>query len=100
MTPYLLNTTLGKQNNPGDRNLHKGQNTVERLVKAYKRESQRQKGLIQKAKVCEAKLLFIVSAVSKLLHDERFRALLRAESLDTMPRYLSSKLDLKPAEAS
>jgi ParB family chromosome partitioning protein len=58
-------------------------------VNAYRRESQKQKLMIRKAKICDAKLVFIVTAFNKLLAmDENFVNLLRAESLSTMPKYL------------
>ncbi len=74
--------------------------SAESLVNAYKRESQRQKLLIRKARVCEAKLVFIVTAFNKLLADENFVTLLRAESLFTMPKYLWEKLATKQKEAA
>lgn len=66
--------------------------SVESMVNTYRKESQRQKLMIKKAKVCDAKLAFIVTAFNKLLADENFRTLLRAEALPTMPKYLSVKL--------
>lgn len=66
--------------------------SVESMVNNYRKESQRQKLMIKKAKVCDAKLGFIVTAFNKLLVDENFRTLLRAEALATMPKYLSVKL--------
>ena len=62
------------------------------LVSAYRRESQKQKLLIRKAKVCDDKLLFLVTAFTKLLADENFVNLLRAESLFTMPKFLAIKM--------
>ena len=89
---------LGKQRNPSDRNPQKSWNTSERLVKTFKRESQRRKVFIRKAKICEEKLAFVVTAFNKLLADEYFLTLLRAESLATMPQYLWAKLDRKSKE--
>jgi len=66
----------------------------------YRRESARQKIVVKKAKICEAKLVFIVSAFDKLLGDENFANLLRAESLFTMPKYLWAKLSAKHKEAA
>lgn len=66
--------------------------SVESMMNSYRKESQRQKLMIKKAKVCDAKLAFIVTAFNKLLADENFRTLLRAEALPTMPKYLSVKL--------
>jgi ParB family transcriptional regulator, chromosome partitioning protein len=74
--------------------------TAENLVKILKRENERQKLLIRKAKVCEAKLVFIVTAFDKLLADKSFMPLLQAESLDTMPKHLWSKLTKKLKEAA
>ncbi len=65
---------------------------VESMVNSYRKESQRQKLMVKKAKVCDAKLALIVTAFNKLLADENFRTLLRAETLATMPKYLSVKL--------
>ena len=71
--------------------------TAERLVTAYTRESQRQKELIRKARLCEQKLLFIVTAFNQLLASDSFIKMLEAEGLATMPQYLFSKLNRKEA---
>ncbi|MGN6644538.1 MAG: ParB N-terminal domain-containing protein [Verrucomicrobiota bacterium] len=81
-------------------NQRKTRTSAESLVSAYRRESQRQKSLIKKARVCEAKLIFIVQAFMKLLADEHFVTLLRAESLSSMPKYLHDKLTIKQDEAA
>ena len=72
--------------------------TAERMVSVYTRESQRQKELIRKARLCEARLLFIVTAFHQLLACDPFLKLLQAEGLATMPQYLWSKLNPKPKE--
>ena len=74
--------------------------TADRMVIAYTQESQRQKELIRKARRCEAKLMFIVTAFNQLLASEPFLKLLEAESLATMPQYLWSKLNHPPKEAT
>jgi len=71
--------------------------TAERLVTAYTRESQRQKELIRKARLCEQKLLFIVTAFSQLLTSDSFIKIMEAEGLATMPQYLFTKLNRKEA---
>jgi ParB family chromosome partitioning protein len=83
---------LGKQRGPVGRYPRKSQTTAESLVNAFKRESQRQQLLIRKAKICDARLVFIVTAFDKLLGDSNLVTLLRAESLATMPKYLWAKL--------
>jgi ParB family chromosome partitioning protein len=70
----------------------KGKTSAETLVSAYRKESQRQKLMIKKARICEARLEFVVAAFTKLVADEHFVVLLRAESLATMPKYLWSKV--------
>jgi len=91
---------VGKQRDMNCRPGRKKLTSAESLVNAYRRESQRQKLVIRKAKICDAKLVFIVTAFGKLLADENFVTLLRAESLATMPKYLWSKLAPKHKEAA
>jgi len=69
--------------------------SAESLVNAYRKESQKQKLLVRKAKVCDSRLLFIVTALDKLVHDDHFLTLLRAESLLTMPKFLWAKVGTK-----
>ena len=78
----------------------KSKTSVESMVSAYRKESQRQKLMIKKARVCDARLSFIVTAFNKLLADENFFTLLRAESLATIPKYLSVKLSPEQKEAA
>ena len=90
----------GKQRDTNSRPGRRRLNSAESLVNAYRRESQKQKVMIRKARICDAKLVFIVTAFDKLLSDENFMTLLRAESLPTMPKYLWTKLGTKHKEAA
>jgi ParB family chromosome partitioning protein len=90
---------IGKKRD-GNRSGRKSMTSAESLVSAYRRESQRQKLMVKKAKICDAKLVFIVAAVQKLLADENFVTLLRAEGLSTMPKYLWDKVAVKQQEAA
>lgn len=65
--------------------------SVDSMVLAYKRESQRQRLLVKKAKICEVRLLAISAAFNLLVGDEDFVNLLRAEGLTTMPKFLSER---------
>ncbi len=65
------------------------------MVRAYKRETERQKVLIQRADLTENRLLIIKSVLEVLLSDEHFKTLLRAESLDTIPTQVAEMLDLE-----
>jgi len=65
--------------------------TADGFVSAYQREIQRQKSFIRKARVFDAKLVFLISAFQQLMKDENFTNLLKAEGLLTMPKYLADK---------
>ena len=89
----------GKQRDSGPRG-RKPLTSAESMVNAYRRESQKQKMMIKKAKLCEGKLVVILQAFNRLLADENFLNLLKAESLATMPKYLSDKLGGMKKEAA
>ena len=69
-------------------------------MNTYKRESQRQKLLVKKARLCEGKLLFAVTTFGKLLGDGNFVTLLRAEGLAEMPKYMHDRLTEQRREAA
>jgi ParB family chromosome partitioning protein len=54
-------------------------------------ESQRQKIMVKKAKLCEVRLLSVSAAVTVLVADEDYVNLLRAEDLGTMPKFLAER---------
>ena len=62
------------------------------LLKIYQEETARQRLVIQKAKLCETRLLFVVASLKQIFNDDNFINLLRAESLDTLPSYLSEQI--------
>lgn len=65
--------------------------TTDDLLRTYQNEAIRQKLTVQRAKVCETRLLFSTSALKQLLQDENFVTLLRAEGLDSLPQYLAAQ---------
>jgi ParB family transcriptional regulator, chromosome partitioning protein len=69
--------------------------SAEALVRAYRQESDRQKLLVRKAQLTETRLVFVVSALKKLLADQNFTTLLRAEGLDTLPAYLAERVQVE-----
>lgn len=79
---------LGKTFVNGDP-ITKARTSADGLVHAYKKEAHRQKLMVKKAKICEAKLLFVVNAIRQLRKDENFINLLRAEKLDSLPKQLA-----------
>jgi ParB family chromosome partitioning protein len=86
---------FGKSRGNGPRDT--GQSpSADSFVNAYRRETERQRKLVQKAALAEERLLFIVTAIKSLLADEDFTTLLRAEDLDTMPEYLAERIKKNP----
>ncbi len=69
--------------------------TSEGLIRAYQRETERQKLLIKRASLARSRLLFVANAMRRLLADEHFVTLLRAEGLSTLPRALAERIELK-----
>lgn len=63
--------------------------TAESLVRAYRNEAQRQRLMVKKAKICEGRLRSVSAAFKKLIRDEDYVTLLRAEKLETMPKFLA-----------
>ena len=72
-----------------------GKPTSNELVRVYQKEASRQRMVIAKAKLCETRLVFAISALKELLRDEDFVTLLRAESLDTLPKYVAERVERK-----
>lgn len=66
--------------------------TSETLIRAYRKEIERQRLIVKKAALTQARLLFVVNALRHLLQDENFVTLLRAEDMHTMPRPLAERL--------
>lgn len=62
------------------------------LVQAYRKETERQKFMIKKATLAQGRLLFLVNGLKRLLADEHFVTLLRAEAVHTMPRPLAERM--------
>ena len=83
-----------------DADKKKSRTNAESLINAFKRESQKQKLMVKKARLCDAKLVITVTALGKLLGDENFFNLLRAESLADIPQYLQDKLAAMKKEAA
>src|SRR5262249_40858714 len=57
----------------------------EKLLETYRKETNRQRLMIKQAKVCETRLLFVVSALKELFRDPEFRALAQQAELDNLP---------------
>ena len=91
---------IGKQRGNGPRDSKQSRTSAESLVNVYRRESQKQRLMVKKARFCEEKLLFVVTALRRLMVDEHFVTLLRAEDLATMPKDIWARVAEKPAGAA
>lgn len=66
--------------------------TTSSLVRVYQKEVDRQKQMVKKAEIAQQRLLFVVGALRELFADEHFATLLRAEGLDSLPKYLADRV--------
>jgi len=66
--------------------------TAENLIRAYQRETERQRLLVKRASLARGRLSFICNALKRLLADDHFMTLLRAEGLETLPRPLVERM--------
>jgi len=66
--------------------------TPSSLIRTYQKEVARQKLMVKKAAFAQQRLLFVTGALRQLLEDENFTTLLRAEGLDTLPKYLAERV--------
>jgi ParB family transcriptional regulator, chromosome partitioning protein len=69
------------------------------LVRTYQKEVERQRLLVRKAEFTQQRLLFISSALRELFADENFTNLMRAEGLESLPKYLSERIHGEEAVA-
>jgi ParB family chromosome partitioning protein len=65
----------------------------EELLKVFQAETMKQKMVVQKAQICETRLLFAASALKQLFLDEHFVTLLRAEGLDSVPEFVAQQIE-------
>jgi len=63
------------------------------LLRVYREEAEKKRLLVRKAEATRDRLVFITEALRKLLADEHFVTLLRAEGLDTLPRNLADRIE-------
>jgi ParB family chromosome partitioning protein len=68
--------------------------TSEALIRAYQKETERQRQLVKRASLAGSRLLFVSNALKRLLSDDHFLTLLRAEGLDTLPTALADRVGI------
>lgn len=66
--------------------------TTSSLVRAYKKEVERQRLMVRKSSLVQQRLFFIFGALHKMFNDENFANILRLERLDTLPKYLAERV--------
>jgi len=66
--------------------------TAESIVRAVKKEQERQREMLKKAQLCEKRLVFVINALKTIFRDDYFTTLLRAEGLTDLPRYLADAM--------
>jgi ParB family chromosome partitioning protein len=69
--------------------------SADALVRAYVKEAERQKVVVRKAEITQRRLIFVVNAMRRLLDDENFVTLLRAEGFATIPTPLANRVERK-----
>jgi ParB family chromosome partitioning protein len=69
--------------------------SLESILKTYREDSQKKRSLVRKADMTKGRLVFVVEALRTILIDDHFRTLLKAESLDTLPKALSERLAMQ-----
>lgn len=62
------------------------------LVRTYQREVERQRKMVLKAEHAHQRLLLVVEGLKTLFADDNFINLLRAEGLDSLPKYLAQRI--------
>jgi ParB family chromosome partitioning protein len=64
------------------------------LIRVYREDVDRKRLLIRKAEATRNRLIFVTEAMRKLLDDENFVTLMRAEAIDTLPQNLAARIQL------
>jgi len=88
----IISRRIAKLRNAGKVAHTRRKLTGEALVREYKDRVREQRQLIKKANLTKERLLLLVSAIRRLMLDEHFITLLRAENLVEMPEQLAARL--------
>lgn len=66
--------------------------TPNKLAQVFQAEVRRQQLIIRKTEVAEQRLIFVVTALRKMLGDDNFRTLMRAENIGDIPKPLADRV--------
>jgi ParB family transcriptional regulator, chromosome partitioning protein len=72
--------------------------SVNEVLKTYRESADKKRLLVRKANATKGHLVFVTEALRKLVADERFVALLKAEDLATLPQPLAERLHAVAAD--
>jgi len=86
---------FGRSADPARGTRKRSRTSAAGLVQAYKRSVEKQRLFVRKARCCESRLLSMAAALRKLLSDEHFNTLLRAENLFTLPEFLDEMMEVE-----
>lgn len=75
-----------------------GSTTSADLVRAYEHHTLQQRALVRRSAVITQRLAVLASSLRRLLADDHFVTLLRAEGLRTMPDFLSPRNEERPCQ--
>ena len=68
--------------------------TSHALIRAYREDVDRKRLLIRRAEATRNRLIFVTEAMRKLISDENFITLMRAEEIDTLPQNLATRIQV------
>lgn len=88
----LISQRIAKLRKTGKVSQTRRKLTGEALIREYKDRMREQRQLVKKANLTKERLLLLVSAIRRILQDEHFVTLLRAENLVDMPEQLAVRL--------
>jgi ParB family transcriptional regulator, chromosome partitioning protein len=83
----MINERYGKRRNEKSTRQAK-ELSVDTLVREYQEHTREQQELVARARTVHERLLILVTSMTRLLTDEHFATLLRAEKMDALPAVL------------
>lgn len=92
MARRIIAMRLAREREPGRISAAKKMPTAENLVEEYEQYVQRQRSAITRANAVDHRLMILATAMKRLFEDENYLTLLRAESMETMPKHLADRM--------
>jgi ParB family chromosome partitioning protein len=92
MARRIIAMRLAKERVTGQKSPNKQRHSAESLVEEYEQHIQRQRSAISRLNAVSHRLLILSTAMGRLLTDENYVTLLRAESIQTIPKHLAERI--------